>query len=509
MAFRLSPMFTNNMVFQAGKKVRIFGTSDDGARLTIEWFGKAYVANPEHGTFRFDLPSLPVLRHPFAFSIADGKEILEVSGCLAGDVVLVSGQSNMQFLLKDSFESEAEDNPLLRLYTVPALPYPDAPSDFPSIYQKQVPVWKSCDKHSAAWFSAVGYHIGMRLQKELDIPIGIVNCSNGDTSVFSWTPRRILAEDPTLSFYVEAHDRSLARYPSIEAYKAHYIRQLPILHGFYDRINQGVAAGLTSEEAHKRAYEIGDPTLPMGPMHHNRPGGMYDTMVSTLIPFVFRAAVFYQGCSDHERGRLWGRCYQTMVNAWRDAFELPQWPFLAIQVAGYSYPGVGPEGIMTVREGQSDSLDLRDHRYLSTAVDLGEEQNIHPRRKKPVGERAARVLLERLYGIGENAQSPMAIKAVRKKQQVLIQTTGNKLSLQSRSGQCLSFRYSADGETFHPVLQAQCKGTTVLLTLPREAVWVDYAWDNFPLCDIYSANELPLLPFRKPIEAEITKRGAP
>jgi sialate O-acetylesterase len=505
MAFRLSPIFTNHMVFQAGRKVRIFGTSDDGARLTLEWFGRAYVATPVKGRFRFDLPQIGVLRHPFAFALSDGNDVVEISGCLAGDVILVSGQSNMQFLLKDSIESEAEANPLLRLFSVPALPYPAAYDDFPTTYQKQTPVWKPCDKDSAAWFSAVGYHLGMRLQKELDIPIGVVNCSNGDTSVFSWTPRSVLEKDPSLSFYVKAHDNALANYPSAEAYKAHYLKQLPILHGFYDRINQGVAAGLTSEEAHRKAYEIGDPTLPMGPMHHNRPGGMFDTMVSTLIPFSFRAAIFYQGCSDHERGRLWGRCYQAMVQAWREAFELPQWPFLAIQVAGYSYPGVGPEGIMTVREGQSDSMDLRDHRYLSSAVDLGEEQNIHPRRKKAVGERAALVLLERLYGIGENGESPMVHKVIRKKHHVVVQTAYNKLPLQSRSGKCLSFRYSVDGTAFLPVSQAECKGSTVQLTLPREAAWVDYAWDNFPICDIFSANDLPLLPFRKVIEDEPTK----
>jgi sialate O-acetylesterase len=243
-------------------------------------------------------------------------------------------------------------------------------------------------------------------------------------------------------------------------------------------------------------------------MHQNRPGGMFDTMVSTLVPFVFRAVVFYQGCSDHERGRVWGRCYRTMVEAWRKAFEQPKWPFLSIQVAGYSYPGVGEDGIMTVREGQSDSADNADQRYLVSAVDLGEEQNIHPRSKRPVAERAAAVLLEKLYGIGEHSASPMIDKIVRRKQQIVLTVKGNKLPLTSRGRSQEAFRYSFDGKTFHTVDQIEVTPYAIHLKVPAEARWIDYAWANYPTCDVYSTNGLPLLPFRKPIETDEPKRGA-
>ncbi|MCK7487517.1 MAG: hypothetical protein MZU97_19910 [Bacillus subtilis] len=116
--------------------------------------------------------------HPMfalCFSLSDGVDHIVVHGCLSGDVYLAGGQSNMQFILKDSAEPEAKANDLLRFYQVPQLPFPNADQEFPTIYAPSEPIWRRCTVDSAMWFSAIGYHVGQSLlQAALDIPIGIV-----------------------------------------------------------------------------------------------------------------------------------------------------------------------------------------------------------------------------------------------------------------------------------------------------------------------------------------------
>jgi sialate O-acetylesterase len=502
MNFALAPIFSNDMVFQTGKPIRLFGVSQDGARLTLEWFGKPYIATPTNGTFRFDLPKLGILRSPFCFSISDGVDHLVIHGCLSGDVFLAGGQSNMQFILKDSSEPDAKANDLLRFYQVPQLPYPNANDDFPAIYAKPDPKWQRCSVDSAGWFSAIGYHVGQSLQAALGIPIGIVSCNQGDTSVFSWTPEADLETQPSLRFYLEEYRGALSNYASLSEYDQLFQRQLPRLLEFYNRINQGVAAGLSSEEAHTRAYEIGDVTLPMGPKHHNRPGGMFETMVKTILPFALKGVFYYQGESDHQRSNVYAMCFKTMVDAWRKGFEEPFLPVVAVQLAGYSYPGLGENGIMVLRDQQVLAACPSNHRYLVSAIDQGETENIHPRKKKRVAERIANLLLERVYGIGDHTASPVAIKALRKGMTVTIQTHGNSCSLKTIHDSAKSLRYSVDGKAFLPVEDFKISGTKLVMNLPVDAKFVDYAYQNAPQCDLFTENDLPLLPFLLPIEAK-------
>ena len=497
--FALAPIFADHMIFQAGKSIRIFGTCKNRLEIKIEMNGHSYKLKADDETFLIELPALPVTRTPFSFTVSAKNQSVTLEDCLVGDVFLAGGQSNMQFIVKESYPTEIRENNLIRYYEVPKLPFPDAHLEFPDIYQEPDPKWHLCDKNYAVWFSAIGYHISQSLYQELKIPIGIISCNQGDTSVFSWTDMNFLAQNQKLARYVQYYRSEVSKYPKIEKYHELFHKQLPILLEFYNRINQNIAAGMTSEDAHKKAYEIGDPTLPMGPKHYNRPSGMYDTLLKTIIPFSMKGVLFYQGESDHQNSDLYGEAYVTMVHSWRNAFRDETLPFVSVQLAGYSYPGLTPAGIMPIREAQARSIDVKNGIYMTSAVDLGEENNIHPKEKNVIAKRLFGVVMERIYLRGKNQMCPTAFSVQGAGKRIVLCTQYNDLSLYSKSGLNLGFELSYDGETYVAADKVKLQINQILIECDHPAVKIRYAYKNFPNCDIYASNELPLLPFCLPI----------
>jgi sialate O-acetylesterase len=321
----------------------------------------------------------------------------------------------------------------------------------------------------------------------------------GDTSVFSWTDMLFLTQNEKLASYLSNYRTEVAKYPKPETYHERFHKQLPILLEFYNRINKNVAAGMSSEEAHKKAYEIGDPTLPMGPKHYNRPSGMYDTLVRTIIPYSTKGVLFYQGSSDLQNGDLYGEAFKTMVKSWRHAFNDNTLPFCFVQLAGYSYPGAPEAGIMPVRDGQASSIDVKNGLFMTSAIDLGEENNIHPKDKTVIAKRLFGVVMERIYSRGKNQMSPAAFSVQGSGKKIIICTQYNDLNLYSKSGRVFGFELSYDGTTFETTDKVKLQINQILIECDRPAVMVRYAYKNFPHCDIYTSNELPLLPFSLPI----------
>jgi len=495
--FSLAPLFGDHMVFQTGKPVKLFGTCKKRAELKVDWFGESFKYRTEGTTFLIELSALPVTRTPFSFTISCRKQIVEIKDCLAGDVILCGGQSNMQFTLKETvFETRPKPNPNIRFYEVPKLPYDNAHVEFPWLYHAN-PKWAECDKESALWFSAVGYYVSQGLEEELDIPIGVISCNNGDTSVFTWTNMADLLENPALARYLNNYKAELAKYAKPDDYDKLFKERLPKLMEFWSEIEKGVAAGLSGEEANKRAYEkVGDSTLPMGPKHWNRPSGEFDTMVKKVVPFPLKAVLFYQGESDHQNADLYEQAFKTMIKSWRKAFGDAALPFVFTQVAGYSYPGLGEPGIAYVREAQAACINPTDNVFMASAVDLGEENNIHPKDKRVVAQRLLNVLLEKVYRKGKNSGSPALFSYQYSEGKLVVYTQYNNLNLVSRSGQNLGFSVIFENGSEFEAEKVELTGNQVVIRNIKHAVEIRYNFKNHPHCDIYSANELPLLPFR-------------
>ena len=194
----LDPVFTDHMVVQRDKDVRVSGTAEPGATVTAAFTagGKASAKAGADGRFLLVLPPVKA-GGPYELTIASGAEKRVLADVLVGDIWLCSGQSNMEFTMWDSSPfyrlpggdkviAAAKDR-RLRLYKVPRATSPTGRCT--DIAGK--PVWHlGTDPKGIGPFSAVGYLFGCELRKSLagDIPVGIVEAAWGGTLIEPWIP---------------------------------------------------------------------------------------------------------------------------------------------------------------------------------------------------------------------------------------------------------------------------------------------------------------------------------
>lgn len=239
-----------------------------------------------------------------------------------------------------------------------------------------------------------------------------------------------------------------------------------------------------------------DPYIPMGPKHYNRPSGCFEMMVQKVIPLSIKAVLYYQGESDHQNKDLYEDAFKTMIQSWRRSFRNNTLPFVYVQVANYLYPGTMNHPIADVRDAQSQCMNPKDLILMVSAIDLGEENNIHPKDKKVVSKRITNVLLEYLYHQENHALSPQFDTYLVENHMIEIKTKHNDLSLKSRSGKNLGFYALSDDSKFIELTNVRLNGTSIQIPYQSNYKIISYGYSSNPVIDIYSENDLPLLPFK-------------
>ena len=181
---RLPKLIGSQMVLQRDMPVKIWGWADPGEQvsLTLNKQTKS-VRTGRNGHWTVTLDPMPA-GGPFEMRIA-GKNELILSNILVGDVWICSGQSNMEWPVRQSNDAEAEIAaarfPRRRLFTVAHRLGTSPIEDYDS------GEWTVCTPENIADFSAVGYFFGRELHRELDVPVGLIDMSWGGTHVETWT----------------------------------------------------------------------------------------------------------------------------------------------------------------------------------------------------------------------------------------------------------------------------------------------------------------------------------
>ncbi|WP_428156117.1 sialate O-acetylesterase [Brevundimonas sp.] len=181
-------MFQDHAVLQRGRPVNVWGRAAPGAAVSVS-LGQTQVqatAGPD-GAWRAALPTLTA-GGPYVLTAQSGGATQTLSDVMVGDVWLCSGQSNMEFAVRQATNADSEianaNDAKIRLFLVGRSSLP-APSSTPH----SVGQWRTTSPQSVRDFSAACYFMGRDLRRTEDVPVGLIAASWGGSIIEDWLSR--------------------------------------------------------------------------------------------------------------------------------------------------------------------------------------------------------------------------------------------------------------------------------------------------------------------------------
>ena len=474
----LAPLFTDNAVLQRDKPVPVWGTADAGEKVAVSFAGQSVATTADAaGKWSVALTALPANATP-ADLVVKGNNTLTLTNVVVGEVWIASGQSNMEWVLKNTYDAALEvagsaGNPLIRHIKI-AKKVSDTP------ITTATGTWQVASPATSGEFTAVGYHFALDLYRVLNVPVGIINSSWGGTRVEAWIDPASLKANPAFESVASEWTKTLAAYPAAKA------KQVADLAAWKVEADAAKAAG---QPFTKRA-----PSEPWGAGHQATPSGLNNGMIAPLVPYALRGAIWYQGESNAGKAAEYRALFSAMITGWRAQFAQGDFPFYWVQLANYQSPTDTQWAFL--REAQTQTLSLPATGQAVT-VDIGDVSNIHPRNKKDVGRRLARLALARTYGQKIVDSGPVFAKAERDGAGFRVSFTEVNGGLIAPLNALVGFELAGEDKVFKPAT-AKIEKDTVLVSCGDVPfpVAVRYAWRNAPLAGLFNLEGLPAVPFR-------------
>jgi sialate O-acetylesterase len=370
---------------------------------------------------------------PHVLTISQGDEKVERKNILVGEVWLCGGQSNMQWAVSQSEGAEAA----IAASANDQLRLITVPRERDTNPRENVKAaWVVAGPSTTPDFSAVGYFFGRDLQKKLGVPVGLISSNVGGTAAEEWIGGKTLA-------------------------------------------------------AHKELEGTYTP-----------PGGssqLYNAMIAPLAPFPVAGSIWYQGESNAGRAVHYQKLLPAMIESWRDTFHKPDMPFLIVQIAPYDKErAYSPDTIWAeIREAQRHIVNHVPKTALIVTLDVGDEQDIHPRKKEPVGARLALAARGIAYGEDLAYSGPSFEKSEIDGNKIRLKFEHYEGGLEAKGGPLKGFTIAGEDKKFHPA-KAEIDGNTIVVSSDQVAkpVAVRYAWLANPEGNLWNKAGLPASPFR-------------
>jgi sialate O-acetylesterase len=451
---RLANIFSDGMVLQRDRDVRVWGWGEVGEKVAVSLAGNsASAVCDQTGKWMLTLPAMSA-GGPHTL-VARGKTTITVKDILIGEVWICSGQSNMDWKvnqLGERYDKElAQANlPRLRLCSVGDI-YAASPQSANKTN------WQACTPERAREFSAVAYFFGNKLLSELDVPIGLVECARGGSPVEAWICEKTLRKD----------------FPEFKTKLDTFPEVIKKSGGVFDHRKKSKLFGITQKT----------------------PSVLYNGYIHPLIPFTIRGVIWYQGESNVQRPEQYRKLFPAMIHQWRADWNQGDFPFYYVQIAPCGYKDLSAAYL---REAQMMALSV-PNTGMAVTMDLGDEKNIHPPEKKPVGERLARIALAKDYGRKNLVFSGPVLK------QTSIEKNNIRLTfdhvadgLASRDGKPLSHFTIAGKDLQFVEATAVIDGESIVVSSPAvpSPVAVRFAWGSADIPNLMNKQGLPASSFR-------------
>ena len=489
---RISHAFTDHAVLQRHMPVPVWGWADPGEKVTVSFAGQSVSTEAdESGKWSVRLSPLEASSQGRELT-AQGANTVTLRDILVGEVWVCSGQSNMEWTMQmgdmdpnappkyaGTEEERTGKYPLIRYnqnnYTLSKTAYDDVLSNTG---------WVVCCDAGQGNCTAVGFHFAVRLQKELDVPIGLISASWGGSFIESWMPDEAWSLCPEITAFGEQRIAERTEAPGCD-----------FLH----------------------------------------PGEMFYAKIAPWIPYAIRGTIWYQGCANSRDDDIYYYKQKALIESWRARWNEGDFPFYWVQLSAWANPSDDPNfvggditdcwyaetyktpetdlgakhGFVWIRDAQTRCLDL-PNTGQAVSIDVGAAHDIHPRNKFTVGNRLAVLALANEYGKDIPCRSPQMKTVEFDGPRAIVRfdhcaeglTAGKQTDrlFEAAPGEPLRrFALAGEDHIYHFADAVITGPDTVEITSEEvpHPVAVRYAWQMNPEgCNLYNSAGLPAVPFR-------------
>jgi sialate O-acetylesterase len=522
-SLKLHGMFTPHMVIQRDKPITVWGWAKPGHAVSVR-LGQARAqanADREAGRWAVTFPAQPADTVGRTLTVTSGGDTIDRNDILMGDVWVMNGQSNMAFGLGKTYGADLETAtahlPLLRRVGI-------APNESYTL-QKDLPAdrvtgWTMCTPETAGGFSSIGYTFGARLQRALQIPIGIIDNARGGASIESLVPRHTFTDHALASRYLASVEKRRAEFD-------------------WDAAVQKLVDKWEKTVTDQRDKGVPEDGLPPRPTRKdlrswNVPGrspsdagACYNGMFGAFKGLRIKGVLFHQGYNNAMGTNCWPKRYRVlmklMVQGWREDFDDPTLPVGVIGFCAGSIPQTrdnfetwSVSSGSFIRESQRLGLaDLEDptNTAFLAAYDI-QIPGLHPHKKQAHAVRAVRWALGRIYGMRINWDTAALVSAEPVGDHMRL-TFDKPVMPDDMSMVLEGFSIADQSRKFYMahaacpikkdvgiwnVANKNCETTTILVWSPlvKAPVAVRYAWATSPMGNlkVHGKPWLPLPSFR-------------
>lgn len=468
---QMPAIYTDHMVLQRNRPLKIKGIADAGALVTVSIDKQKHmVKTGSDGHWTVTL--LPLKSGgPYVLKITDGKEKLQYEDVLAGEVWLCSGQSNMEFVLKNS-STGSEDIPKarnnhIRLFNMKArwqtsdIEWDKTVLDSLNHLQYYRDTqWEPVSPESASDFSAVAYYFGKMLQDSLHVPVGLICNAVGGSPAESWIDRVTLE------------------------------------HQFPDILRNWKENDFIQEWVRNRAIRNIGKSESNLQRHPYEPCYLYESGIRPLEQFPISGVIWYQGESNAHNTDVHAELFRLLINSWRKNWGNNNLPFYYVQLSSIDRPSW-----TWFRDSQLKLMKKIPDTGMAVSSDHGDSLDVHPTYKKPVGERLACWALNKTYNQKHVTPSGPLFRNAECKDGIVYITFDYAEGMHSSDGNALRTFEVAEIDGLYEPASAEIKDNYIKVYSDKikNPRYVRYAWQPFTRANLVNGAELPASTFRAEI----------
>jgi sialate O-acetylesterase len=228
--------------------------------------------------------------------------------------------------------------------------------------------------------------------------------------------------------------------------------------------------------------------------------GLYEGMITPLLPSAFRGVLWYQGESNALKAHQYRKLLPALISSWRDALHENDLEFLIVQLPnhGATPDQPGESAWAELREAQLLTVQHVPGTGLAVAIDVGDPKDLHPHRKLEVGQRLALWAEGTIYRQPIEYSGPLYESMKIEGSEIRVRFTHVGSGLEGHDGgELRGFAIAGADREFHWA-EARITGDAVVVSsrdVPNP-VAVRYAWADSPVCSLFNKDGLPASPFR-------------